>query len=108
MLRMIIEPNATQHSDIKKLNITVAKLEEATTDALSSFFNDNDKNNNGKKKPYLREIFKVAKAEEQYRRGEIGKTHPQVRRAPETNFCRCAHENLCHGRRQDPGQLPVR
>jgi len=72
ILRLIIEPNATQHPDIQKLNIDIAKLEELTMEGLSGFFNDNDKNNNGKKKPYLKEIFKVARHEEQFRRGEIG------------------------------------
>ena len=72
---MIVEPNESQHPDIQKLNINVAKLEEVTMDALSSFFSDNDKNNNLKKKPYITEIFKMARAEEQYKRGEIGTAH---------------------------------
>ncbi|KAK3357107.1 hypothetical protein B0T25DRAFT_147256 [Lasiosphaeria hispida] len=71
ILRLIVEPNASQHPDIQKLNINVAALEEVTTDALSSFFNDKDNTNNAKKKPFLREIFKVARHEEQYKRGEI-------------------------------------
>lgn len=70
---MIVEPNASQHPDIQKLGINVAKLEEVTMESLSSFFNDTAGKNNSKKKPYLKEIFKVAKHEEQYRRGEIGK-----------------------------------
>jgi len=77
---MIIEPNATQHADIQKLNIDVDKLEEITMESLSGFFNENDKNNNAKKKPYLKEIFKVARHEEQYRRGEIGKLHGRCHR----------------------------
>ncbi|KAK4455831.1 hypothetical protein QBC34DRAFT_444625 [Podospora aff. communis PSN243] len=71
ILRLIIEPNATQHPDIQKLNIDIAKLEELTMESLSGFFNENDKNNNAKKKPYLKEIFKVARHEEQFKRGEI-------------------------------------
>jgi hypothetical protein len=54
------------------LNIDIAKLEELTMESLSGFFNENDKNNNAKKKPYLKEIFKVARHEEQFKRGEIG------------------------------------
>lgn len=74
ILRLVVEPNATQHPDIQKLGINVQKLEEVTMESLSSFFNDTGgKNNNSKKKPYLKEIFKVAKHEEQYKRGEIGK-----------------------------------
>lgn len=73
ILRLIITPNASQHPDIQKLNIDIAKLEEITMESLSGFFNDNGKNDNNKKKPYLKEIFKVARHEEQFRRGEIGK-----------------------------------
>jgi hypothetical protein len=69
---MVVEPNAKQHPDIQKLNLNVKKLEEVTTDALSTFFSDKENNNNAKKKPFLKEIFKVAKAEERYKNGEIG------------------------------------
>ena len=70
---MVVEPNAKQHADIQKLNLNIAKLEDVTMDALSSFFLDKENTNNSKKKPYLREIFKVAKFEERYKNGEIGK-----------------------------------
>lgn len=61
-----------QHPDIRKLNINIAKLEEATWDALSGFFADIDSPNNMKKKPYLKEIFRVAKYQERFKNGEIG------------------------------------
>lgn len=73
ILRMIVEPNAKQHPDITKLNLNVTNLEEVTMDALSAFFSDKENSNNSKKKPYLKEIFKVAKFEERYKNGEIGK-----------------------------------
>lgn len=69
---MVTEPNRLQHRDIQKLNINVSKLEEATFEALSGFFADVENPNNGKKKPYLKEIFRVAKYEERYKNGEIG------------------------------------
>lgn len=69
---MVTEPNRTQHQDIQKLNINVSKLEEATFEALSGFFADSENPNNAKKKPYLKEIFRVAKYEERYKNGEIG------------------------------------
>lgn len=69
---MVTEPNLHQHADIRKLNINVSKLEEATFEALSSFFADTENPNNAKKKPYLKEIFRVAKYEERYKNGEIG------------------------------------
>jgi hypothetical protein len=52
----------------------VKKLDETTNEALSSFFMDNEAN--AKKKPFLTEIFKVARLEERYKNGEIGKLAP--------------------------------
>jgi hypothetical protein len=69
---MIVEPSATQHPDIQKLGLNVTKLEEVTNEALSTFFSDKDNSNNAKKKPFLKEIFRVAKQEERYKNGEIG------------------------------------
>lgn len=72
MLNMVVEPNDKQHFDIQKLNLNVQKLEEVTMDALSSFFADKENKSNANKKPYLKEIFKVAKQQERLLRGEIG------------------------------------
>ncbi|TFB00902.1 Uncharacterized protein CCMA1212_007293 [Trichoderma ghanense] len=69
ILRLVVEPNAKQHPDIQKLGLNVKKLEETTVEALSSFFMDNEAN--AKKRPYLNEIFKVARQEERYKNGEI-------------------------------------
>lgn len=71
ILRMIVQPNERQHRDIQKLHLNVAKLEEITNEALSSFFTDKDNPANAKKRPYLKEIFKVAYQEERYRAGQI-------------------------------------
>ncbi|KAB5570377.1 hypothetical protein GE09DRAFT_1217816 [Coniochaeta sp. 2T2.1] len=71
ILRMVVQPNHEQHNDIKKLNLNVKKLEDVTMDALSSFFSDKENNNNSKKKPFLKEIFKVARFEERFLNGEI-------------------------------------
>lgn len=75
---MITEPNHLQHKDIQKHGLNVSKLEEATFEALGSFFGDVENPNNAKKKPYLREIFKVARYEERYKNGEIGTTSSQA------------------------------
>lgn len=72
ILALITTPNRVQHRDLQKLNINVAKLEDATWDALSGFFADIETPNNMKKKPYLKEIFRVAKYQERYKNGEIG------------------------------------
>jgi hypothetical protein len=70
---MVMKPKEEQHPDIQKLNLSVAKLEEVTWDALSSFLADKDNPNNARKKPYLKEIFQIAKKEERRRNGELGK-----------------------------------
>ncbi|TQV92621.1 kinesin [Cordyceps javanica] len=69
ILRLVLEPNGKQHPDIRKLGLNVTKLEETTAEALSSFFMDNDAN--ARKKPFLTEIFKVARQEERYKLGDI-------------------------------------
>ncbi|RFU72839.1 hypothetical protein TARUN_9412 [Trichoderma arundinaceum] len=69
ILRLVVEPNSKQHLDIQKLGLNVKKLEETTVEALSSFFMDNEAN--AKKRPFLNEIFKVARQEERYKNGEI-------------------------------------
>ncbi|KAG6021053.1 hypothetical protein E4U41_002632 [Claviceps citrina] len=69
ILRLVVEPNIKQHNDLQKLGLNVKKLEETTYEALSSFFLDNE--TNAKKRPYLSEIFKMARQEERFRNGEI-------------------------------------
>ncbi|SPO01026.1 uncharacterized protein DNG_03774 [Cephalotrichum gorgonifer] len=71
ILRLVVEPAQKQHPDVQKSNLNVKKLEEATTEALSSFFSDPENPGNIKKRPYLDEIFKVARYEERYKNGEI-------------------------------------
>ncbi|KAF7558703.1 hypothetical protein G7046_g5458 [Stylonectria norvegica] len=74
ILRMIVVPNKTQHPDIQKLNLNVKKLEDITTEALSAFFTDKENPANSRKRPYLDEIFRVAKQEERFMNGEIDGT----------------------------------
>lgn len=69
---MIIEPYKKQCPIVQKLRLNVAKLEEVTMEAMSAWFNDDDHPDNLLKKPILKEIFKVAKAQERYKNGEIG------------------------------------
>lgn len=66
-----MEPNEKQHRDIKKLQLNVRKLEECTTEALSGFYAESA--TNASKKQFLNEIFKVAKQQERFKNGEIGK-----------------------------------
>jgi len=69
---MIVEPREKQHESIQKLSLNVNKLREATDEALSLFFSGKDNEKNSLKKPYLDEIFKIARLEERYKNGEIG------------------------------------
>ena len=76
---MIVEPPHKQHPTVQKLGLNVRKLEEATMEAMSTWFNDADHPENVAKKPFLKEIFKVAKNEERYKNGEIGKVEYNFR-----------------------------
>jgi hypothetical protein len=67
---MVVEPNRNQHPDIQKLNLNVTKLEKVTMEALH-FFPDEDDPSGARAE--LGKVFKVAKVEERYRNGEIGK-----------------------------------
>lgn len=73
ILRLIVEPAHKQHPDVQRSCLNVKKLEEVTTDALSGFFSDPENPGNRMKRPYLNEIFKVARYEERFKNGEIGK-----------------------------------
>jgi hypothetical protein len=53
--------------------LNVRKLEESTMESMSQWFNDKEHADNSSKRILLKEIFKVAKAEERYKKGEIGK-----------------------------------
>lgn len=72
ILRLIIEPE-TQPPSIRRLgHISVAMLETAAMESLSIWFQDANKPKNAKKRPILKELFKVARMEEKFKRNEIG------------------------------------
>ncbi|KAI6246607.1 hypothetical protein HI914_05566 [Erysiphe necator] len=71
ILKMIIEPAERQNPTIRKLGLNVKKLEETTMEVMSNWFNDKEHPENLLKKKYLKEIFRVAKIQERYKRGEI-------------------------------------
>ncbi|KAE8449087.1 hypothetical protein EG329_008470 [Mollisiaceae sp. DMI_Dod_QoI] len=74
ILRMVVEPPQHQHSTVQKLGLNVKKLEEVTMEAMSNWFSDKEHPDNALKKPFLREIFKIARAEERFKNGEIDGT----------------------------------
>lgn len=71
ILKMIIEPTERQNPTIRKLGLNVKKLEESTMEVMSNWFNDKEHPENLQKKKFLKEIFRVAKVQERYKRGEI-------------------------------------
>jgi hypothetical protein len=79
ILRLVVEPPATQHEAIRKANLDLKKMEAITFEALSAWFSDrqapNDVKKNMNKKPILREIFRVARQEQRYKSGEIGRSY---------------------------------
>lgn len=72
ILRLIVQPSEEQRLIILELGLDVGKLEEVTMDQLSPWFNDPTCPTNAKKRPILNELFRVAKAEESFIKGEIG------------------------------------
>ncbi|KFA79914.1 hypothetical protein S40288_10030 [Stachybotrys chartarum IBT 40288] len=72
ILRQAMEPYAKQDPSFKTHGINVKKLEEIALKKLSSFYEAERKHL--KKRPFLAEIFKVARAEERYKNGEIDDT----------------------------------
>ena len=73
ILRMVAGPLDKQCAAVQKLDLNVKKLEEVTMKSMSSWFNDAEHTENSSKESLLKGIFKVAKAEERYKKGEIGK-----------------------------------
>ncbi|KAL2188424.1 hypothetical protein L209DRAFT_751336 [Thermothelomyces heterothallicus CBS 203.75] len=55
-------------------------------DSLAEFFADPNKPKNAKKKPILKELFRVAKMEERYKRNEIGEPPRPLLAVPATRL----------------------
>lgn len=73
ILGLIVEPIDRQHPAIQKVHLDVTKLSDLTMDALSSWFADKENPANATKQPLLKELFKLARAEERFKNEEIGK-----------------------------------
>jgi hypothetical protein len=69
---MIVDPEK-QPPEIQQLGVNVAKIEAVAMEALAPFFEDGNKPRNANKRSILKELFRVARAEERYRRKEIGR-----------------------------------
>lgn len=68
-----MKPAKDQDPTVQKLGLNVQKLEEVTMEQMNIWFNDKEHPENAQKRPFLKEIFKIARAEERYLNGEIGK-----------------------------------
>jgi hypothetical protein len=73
---MLVEPQEKQCVSVQKLGLNIRKLEETTMESMANWFSDKEHPENAAKKVFLKEIFKVAKAEERYKNGEISKVAP--------------------------------
>jgi hypothetical protein len=73
ILKMVIEPYHNQVPAVQKLGLNVKQLEETTMEALSNWFNEKEHPENAAKRPFLKEIFKVARLEERFKNGELCK-----------------------------------
>jgi len=71
ILKMIVEPVKNQCPTVRKLNLDVKTLEAATIEAMSTWFADKEHPENEQKRPFLKEIFKVAKQQERYKDGAL-------------------------------------
>ena len=71
-MRLLVEPEHSRHPALQKVNIDLKTLEIASYDALSTWFNDPDAPANAEKRFFLKEIFKVARQEANYKDGGLG------------------------------------
>lgn len=78
ILKLVIHTDLRPPSMQQLEGVCVAKLETAAMEALSNFFQDPTKPRNAGKQPILKEIFKVARAEEKFTRNEIGGLPPRT------------------------------
>ncbi|KAJ2896495.1 hypothetical protein MKZ38_005483 [Zalerion maritima] len=105
ILQLVVKPNGRQHHAIKKLNLSVQKLQNATSEALDLFFTDR---HNKAKKPYLYCLFHMARQEERHLRGEVDTNHTVL--VPKGQVCSTEDGNGgSHGLRQQgpPTSVPV-
>src|ERR1700716_3059137 len=70
ILDVIMDGNRNDKSDYQE-TVTIKKLEEYTWENTAAWFNDKD-GKNASKRVFLKDIFRVAKMEERYRKGELG------------------------------------
>ena len=78
-MKMMVDP-AQQPQEIRSREISMAKLEAITLDALATLSKNNPKYLT--KTPIVKELFRVAKMEARYKRNEIGQSELTLSRSP--------------------------
>jgi hypothetical protein len=68
---MIVEPRERQCPSVQKLELNIETLRRVTEEAMKNWFKESP--DNAAKEVHLKEIFKVARLEERFRNGEVGK-----------------------------------
>ncbi|KAI0199663.1 hypothetical protein F4808DRAFT_204274 [Astrocystis sublimbata] len=71
IVRMLVEPAGKRHPAIENIDLDLNALEKLTAESLKTFYCDKTAPANADKERYLREMFKVAKAEARYKDGEL-------------------------------------
>ncbi|KAK3903330.1 hypothetical protein C8A05DRAFT_14709, partial [Staphylotrichum tortipilum] len=71
ILNLVINPKIQPPSMQRLKGLRVEKLETAAMESLAVFFQDQTKPQNAQKRPIMKELFRVARMEESFRRGEI-------------------------------------
>ncbi|KAK4146293.1 uncharacterized protein C8A04DRAFT_9838 [Dichotomopilus funicola] len=74
ILKLVVDPTIRPPSMRNLGPVSVAQLEVAAVESLAAFFRDPKKPKNDRKRPILKELFRVAKMEERYKRNEIDGT----------------------------------
>jgi hypothetical protein len=72
ILQVVVSQEYEKSDHLK--TVTVELLQKETEKAMTTWFDDPQHPNNAKKRPFLTEIFRVAKLEERYRKGELGRS----------------------------------
>jgi hypothetical protein len=101
-MKMMVDPEQ-QTPEIRELGITVGEMEAVTIDSLATLFKGNTARFE-KKKAIAKELFRVAKMEARYNRGEMGQSMNESTFAVPTSDAdhlihRQNHADFCHGRR---------
>jgi hypothetical protein len=78
IIKIIVQPQEKRVLSLGKRDLTTEKLREATMVAMNNWLFDEEHPEDAVKRRLLEELFRVARAEEKYKNGEIGKKSPSA------------------------------